>query len=135
MLLLETSVEPFSLDKTDWISPSLRWFSRAPDYTQDFLIYIWQPQIEFPKLEVAQIFTGAQGDIRNVLVTFDLTGQSGIAAESLFLHEPLGIPHSKETEIILAIFSCYVLLIRDTSIFLDTMLVEIDSMVSRISLP
>lgn len=127
MFLLEISVEPFSLDKTDWISISLGWISRSPSYTRDFSIYIWQPQIEFPKLQVAHIFIGAKGDIRNVLVTVDLIGP--LETEQWFPHQP-GASHSEETEIISAIFAFYNLLIKCTGTFLDTMLVEIDKMVS-----
>jgi hypothetical protein len=131
ILITETSIKPFSLDNGDWISLSLRWFRHSPMYPGDVWIYIRQPHIQFPKLEIANFVIGAHGPVRNMLITFDLTRQSSITMKSLTLHKSLSSSHSNETKIVLSIFSCFILLIKDTHMFLDTILLEIDSMVSR----
>lgn len=120
----------FSLDNPSWASVEIKWHSEAPEYLSDFNVYVWQPHFEAPKEERATIFVDKTSeDDWKVLISWDLREKSSAILPDLYLQElekqlstRFDAPYNNRTRIFSCFLSIFILLIRDTHIFLDDML-------------
>ena len=107
------------------------WQAQAQKYHDDLSMYVWRPYAQIPRSEYIEVFiSGSSGKPRNLLIL--LKSKSTCQFLDTYMGD-VNCTSSKPdtlTAIIMSIYSIYLQILEDTSLFVKTTSREIATLVS-----
>lgn len=119
----------------------LAWLASVPKYYGQMSTYIWQPDVEPPEPINARLFIQGvcERGCRNVLLLLTSSEHSNRLLSKYQEHRRYRLPGCSSTlsnvegEILLAIYNVYIMLITDTTAFIERVVEQINGLVGGFS--